>query len=159
MLLRLRSPIWEECMDLRGRIGCFPRCAIICWQDVPRGNHLHYAPIQSGRSGRPLIGRYPGYGYEVGYDEGENPGDWMVGFHGISGQGPQEPIEAGGALSSGALNMGRPCWEKAWTVRVVWISFRPSEPETWVRILHGPPLSLSFTGGFDDITEDLSTWS
>ena len=37
------------------------------------------------------------------------------------------------------MNMGRLCWEIAWTVRVVWISFRPSEPETWVRILHGPP--------------------
>ena len=37
--------------------------------------------------------------------------------------------------------MGRPGWEESWTVRVVWISFRPSEPETWVRILHGPPLN------------------
>ena len=26
-------------------------------------------------------------------------------------------------------------------IRVVWISFRPSEPETWVRILHRPLLS------------------
>ena len=25
-----------------------------------------------------------------------------------------------------------------WAIRVVWISFRPSEPETWVRILHRP---------------------
>ena len=31
------------------------------------------------------------------------------------------------------------------TVRVVWISFRLSEPETRVRILHGPPLSLPAT--------------
>ena len=75
------------------------------------------------------------------------------------GKGTQESIEASGALSSVGLNMGWPGWERVWTVRVVWISFRPSEPETWVRILHGPPLNLSFTGGFDDITEDLSTLS
>ena len=29
-------------------------------------------------------------------------------------------------------------------IRVVWISFRPSEPETWVRILHCPPNLLRF---------------
>ena len=31
-----------------------------------------------------------------------------------------------------------------WAIRVVWISFRPSEPETWVRILHRP-LNLHIT--------------
>ena len=31
-----------------------------------------------------------------------------------------------------------------WAIRVVWISFRPSEPETWVRILHRP-LNLQIT--------------
>ena len=29
-------------------------------------------------------------------------------------------------------------------IRVVWISFRPSEPETWVRILHCPPNFFQF---------------
>ena len=32
----------------------------------------------------------------------------------------------------------------SWAIRVVWISFRPSEPETWVRILHRP-LNLHIT--------------
>ena len=30
-------------------------------------------------------------------------------------------------------------WGEHRAIRVVWISFRPSEPETWVRILHRPP--------------------
>ena len=41
-----------------------------------------------------------------------------------------------GGLKTGGLSL------VTRTVRVVWISFRLSEPGTWVRILHGPPLSF-----------------
>ena len=40
-------------------------------------------------------------------------------------------------LLSQLIEKGKPS-RMDWAIRVVWISFRPSEPETWVRILHRP---------------------
>ena len=65
--------------------------------------------------------------------------------------------------------MGWPGWDEAWAIRVVWISFRPSEPETWVRILHRPPQHAissqlrppvsSKLLGFDQVPVGLATLS
>ena len=65
MLFRLRPHMGG--MDLGGRIGCVPRCAIIRWQDV-QGNHLHYAPISPDALDSPLS-EDPGYGHGLGHDK------------------------------------------------------------------------------------------
>ena len=103
---------------------------------------MHDATLEPRCPGWTSFGRSPGDGNDLGIPEGKNPRNWMACFNELPSQGPQEPITASGALLSGGLNTDRPGSEQAWTVRVVWISFRPSEPETWVRILHGPPRNM-----------------
>ncbi len=112
---------------------------------------MHDATLEPRCPGWTSFGRSPGDGNDLGIPEGKNPRNWMACFNELPSQGPQEPITASGALLSGGLNTDRPGSEQAWTVRVVWISFRPSEPETWVRILHGPPTNILQRGDTERI--------